>query len=159
MSVNTNEDDELRFPNLPPKPRLPDPPTGMNGSAVSYESLRDIFEAFEAREEALQMRIAALSFEPKQSLEALEAIKREHKSFNRYSSAEKNANPVDADDVDPILGVRLLQRLDLLQSENEDLGARIEELMQSTLLKQVEEQAAEIEGTSAWRTYPQIRTE
>lgn len=69
---------------------------------------------------------------------------------SEISSAEEGGRkPIVAGDVNPILGVRLLQRLDLLQSENEDLGARIEELMQSSLQKQIEEQAAEIEGMSA----------
>lgn len=159
MSVSTNENDELRFPALPPKPQLPERPRLADDPVISYDSLRNIFEAFEAREEALRMRIAALSFEPQQSLEALEAIKRESKGCESTGTEGGSRKPMVAGDVNPILGVRLLQRLDLLQSENEDLGARVEELMQSSLLKQIEEQAAEIEGTYPHRrTDPQIPT-
>lgn len=149
MSVSPNENDELRFPALPLKPQLPERPNATDVPVISYDSLQNIFEAFEAREEALRMRIAALSFEPQQNLEALEAIKRESMSSEISSAEEGGRKPIVAGDVNPILGVRLLQRLDLLQSENEDLGARIEQLMQSSLQKQIEEQAAEIEGMSA----------
>ncbi|UZJ52433.1 hypothetical protein CBS101457_001753 [Exobasidium rhododendri] len=90
-----------RFPPLPPKP----PPTS---DSDDQEELRKKIFALEARETALILQIEALGFEP----EAAWGV------MNRLEEA---GDRTDREKPAPILGIRLLQRLDLLQKENAEL--------------------------------------
>jgi len=110
---------------------LPDRPSFPNATeAISIESMRQVFDAFDARERALEMRIEALGFEADESLAALEV-----------SSERQNTSR------NPVLGIRLLQRLDILQKENDDLSQRLEQVIESDAHIRAAEYEAELHGT------------
>lgn len=121
------------LPPLPARPSLPLPPANRQAKQFTWEYVRDIFEAFSQRELALEMRVDALCFNAEKSLYALD-----------YGGGVlEHAR----DDANPILGVRLLQRVDMLQHENQDLAHRVDELMRTTSAEYVQELKREIEGT------------
>lgn len=152
MSDSEVQKENYQFPALPAKPPFPvTDNTGALQEPISLEYVQHVFEAFERREESLRMRLAAVNFHPQRCLNALH--------LDTQKSARAESMPPDTatdelDELDPVLGVRLLQRLDILQMENEDLGARIEELFHSTAHERIREQQAELEGTC--HTYSQI---
>uniref|UniRef100_V5EW52 Uncharacterized protein n=1 Tax=Kalmanozyma brasiliensis (strain GHG001) TaxID=1365824 RepID=V5EW52_KALBG len=85
-------------------------------SVLDYiSSLRSIIDAYEKRDDHLRMRTEAVGFQPKQAWAAWESAGAENSSHDTASAALPPANAV--------LGVRLLQRLDKLQRENDELGA------------------------------------
>jgi len=108
-----------RFPPLPPKPSL------ANDADLDKEEMRKLFEA---REEALLLRIDALGFQPEAAWEVMNEANEENGDVKDSSQGkrdrEKREKPA------PILGIRLLQRLDLLQRENEELEVIFAKRMQ-----------------------------
>lgn len=128
---------ELRLPDLPPKPE----PPALDATPLSRDQVQEIIDAYERREQALEMHIAALSFEPHRCLALADAL---------ASGGPENGDAphVSQEPRDPVLGVRLLQRMDVLQKENDDLAARMKELIQSTSFVQLQKQEEEIYGTS-----------
>lgn len=135
---------EGRFPPLPPKPIYPMTTDGSRAEEpISRETLQTVFDAFEKREEALLMRIAALSFHPKNSLQAMDKNPEPTQDLNSHvDHSDSNA----LEQCDSVLGIKLLQRLDLLQTENEDLAIRLNEITRSTSLAHLKALEAEIEG-------------
>lgn len=128
---------ELRLPDLPPKPE----PPALDAMPLSRDQVQEIIDAYERREQALEMRIAALSFEPHRCLALADST---------ASGGQANGDAPHSGDEprDPVLGVRLLQRMDVLQRENDDLAARMQELIQSSSFVQLQKQEAEIYGMS-----------
>ncbi|WFD44079.1 hypothetical protein MPSI1_002744 [Malassezia psittaci] len=133
------------FPSLPPKPDRP----ALDGEAhdthaITVESLNEIYNAFEKREEALSLRIAALQFRSQACVDAL-------------SSNETQVNQLDdaslMSDTDPILGIRLLQRLDLLQRENTELGEKLQQIITTCEPDQVRKQQKELEDCTDEKVY------
>ncbi|WFD40507.1 uncharacterized protein MJAP1_003493 [Malassezia japonica] len=124
---------ELRLPDLPPKPE----PPALDATLLSRDQVQEIIDAYERREQALEMHIAALSFEPHRCLALADAA---------ASGGPENGDAPHASQEprDPVLGVRLLQRMDVLQKENDDLTARMQELIQSTSFVQLQKQEEEI---------------
>ena len=51
------------------------------------------------------------------------------------------------DGPNPYLGIRLLQRMDQLQKENDDLSQRVEDLIHSTSMEALQSLQMEIQGT------------
>jgi hypothetical protein len=100
-----------RFPPLPPKP------TPVDGDTISKEEL---MKQYEAREEALILRVEALGFEPEAAWRALQELE-----GNTVNDGERRDEAVDENNgrekPSSILGIRLLQKIDLLQRENEEL--------------------------------------
>ncbi|PWN33887.1 uncharacterized protein FA14DRAFT_156565 [Meira miltonrushii] len=92
-----------RLPSLPPRPDL---------SGISDAS--QLATAFQQREEALIMRIEALGFEPESAWKVMTEL-------------EGGAGRVEREAAAPVLGIRLLQRIDALQKENEKLEDRLKE--------------------------------
>lgn len=136
MSSSTSETfDRLikSFPSLPQRPSLPLPPEDKKEKHFTWEYIKNVFEAFSNRERAMEMRINALTFEAEKSLKTLDH--------------GENWSKSSANDTNPLLGIRLLQRLDLLDKENQDLTERINELMYASSEKHIQELKREIEGT------------
>lgn len=80
------------------------------------------------------MRIEALCFNAEQSLQAL--------------SDDENIQSHETENANPVLGVRLLQRVDLLQKENDDLAERVKDLMQlSSSEQQIQDLKREVEDS------------
>lgn len=94
--------------------------------------MKDVFEAFSKRELAMEMRIDALCFEAEKNLSELE---------HNESSSSSSMNGTN-----PLLGIRLLQHVDLLDKENQDLTKRINELMLTSSDRHIQELKREIEG-------------
>ena len=84
------------------------------------------------RERAMEMRIDALCFEAEKSL-----IELEH---------NENSSKSSMNSTNPLLGIRLLQQVDLLDKENQDLTERINELMLASSDQHIQELKREIEG-------------
>ena len=84
------------------------------------------------------MRIEALCFNAEQSLQAL--------------SDDENIQSHETENANPVLGVRLLQRVDLLQKENDDLAERVKDLMQLSSSEQIQNLKREVEGSSFRRS-------
>ncbi|WFC99538.1 hypothetical protein MYAM1_002283 [Malassezia yamatoensis] len=137
--------DSCYFPSLPPKPDLPALRDGaQNTHAFSVESLNKICDAFEKREEALSLRIAALQFRSQACLDALSS---------QGTHMEQLDDASLMSDTDPILGIRLLQRLDLLQRENTELGKKLEEIITTCEPDQVRQQQKELEESANEKAY------
>ncbi|WFD23889.1 hypothetical protein MEQU1_002583 [Malassezia equina] len=96
-------------------------------NSFSWDYVKTVFEAFAERERALEYRIESLYFHAEKSLRALE---------NPESGTQDSQNALH--DANPILGIRLLQRLDQLQKENDDLSRRIEDLIDSTSMETIQ---------------------
>lgn len=127
------------FPPLPARPSLTLPPSNKNEKVFTWEYLSEVFEAFSQRERAMEMRIEALCFNAEQSLQAL--------------SDDENIQSHETENANPVLGVRLLQRVDLLQKENDDLAERVKDLMQlSSSEQQIQDLKREVEGSSFRRS-------
>lgn len=124
-------DISLRYP---PLPRLPErcvtPPllqsspaaepesSTLDRSALDYvTSLRSIINAYEKRDDLLRMRTEAVGFQPKQAWAAWQT----EPSSGDQPATEQEASS-SHEPSNPVLGVRLLQRLDKLQRENDELG-------------------------------------
>ncbi|MCO5565686.1 hypothetical protein L7F22_019360 [Adiantum nelumboides] len=98
-----------RFPSLPPRPEI-------NGE----NDVHQVAMAFQQREEALIMRIEALGFEPESAWRVMNELERNQKEQEGRGSSEREV-------VAPVLGIRLLQRIDALQKENEKLEDLLKE--------------------------------
>jgi hypothetical protein len=98
-----------RFTPLPPKPPIPED--------LSNEQ-KEVLKKFETREDALLLRVDALGFQP----EAAWQVIRESVDGKKLDSSEELSQD-HRETPAPILGIRLLQRLELLQKENEELEA------------------------------------
>jgi hypothetical protein len=120
------------FPSLPQRPSLPLPPENKQEKHFTWEYIKNVFEAFSKRERAMEMRIDALCFEAEKSLNELD----QSKNWSKSSANRTN----------PLLGIRLLQRVDLLDKENQDLAERINELMYASSDQHIQELKREIEG-------------
>lgn len=94
--------------------------------------MKDVFEAFSKRERAMEMRIDALCFKAEKSLNELDH--------------NENLSKSSMNDTNPLLGIRLLQQVDLLDKENRDLTERINELMLASSDQHIQELKREIEG-------------
>lgn len=130
-------DISLRYPPLPIVPERPaTPPSLRSDTAEASESvaesseatqnaaaldksvcdyvsaLRTIIDTYQQRDDLLRLRTEAVGFEPKRAYLAWQTQQSDATSEDSANSAATN----------PILGVRLLQRLDKLQRENEELG-------------------------------------
>ena len=113
------------FPPLPARPSLMLPPSNKNEKVFTWEYLSEVFEA--------------LCFNAEQSLQAL--------------SDDENIQSHETENANPVLGVRLLQRVDLLQKENDDLAERVKDLMQlSSSEQQIQDLKREVEGSSFRRS-------
>lgn len=120
------------LPSLPQRPSLPLPPEDKHAKHFTWEYMKDVFEAFSKRERAMEMRIDALCFEAEKSLNELEH--------------NENLSKSSMNDTNPLLGIRLLQQVDLLDKENQDLTKRINELMLASSDQHIQELKREIEG-------------
>ena len=120
------------LPSLPQRPSLPLPPEDTHAKHFTWEYMKDVFEAFSKRERAMEMHIDALCFEAEKSLSELE---------HNESSSNSSMNGTN-----PLLGIRLLQHVDLLDKENQDLTKRINELMLASSDQHIQELKREIEG-------------
>ena len=101
----------LRYPPLPSLPTRPatlSAAAELDPSIKEYiGSLRSVIEVYEQRDDLLRLRTEAVGFQPKHA----------------YLAWHSPGTTTDTDGAaNPILGVRLLQRLDKLQRENEELG-------------------------------------
>jgi hypothetical protein len=96
-----------RFPPLPPKASV--------GKKDDTEELQKQIAALEAREEALLLRIEALGFEPEAAWQVMKEVDQVEGDSSHDDARKDRETPA------PILGIRLLQRLDLLQKENAEL--------------------------------------
>lgn len=123
------------FPALPKRPVLPLPPLEKQANSFSWDYVKTVFEAFAERERALEYRIESLCFHAEKSLRVLE---------NPELGTPDSQNALH--DANPILGIRLLQRLDQLQKENDDLSRRIEDLIDSTSMGTIQSLRKEIQG-------------
>lgn len=92
-----------RLPSLPSRPDL----SGINDA-------NQVAVAFQEREEALIMRIEALGFEPESAWKVMNELQGGTGNVEREAAA-------------PVLGIRLLQRIDALQKENERLEDQLKE--------------------------------
>ncbi|WFD31589.1 hypothetical protein MSPP1_002628 [Malassezia sp. CBS 17886] len=114
----------------PPLPPRPDPFARMHGSdaecAFSVSCMKEVMDACEAREAALQMRIDALAFDPEGSLRLLDRT-----APRENVSCVPDGDPAAAAiaHADPVLGIQLLQRVHELQGENEELVACLRECL------------------------------
>ena len=120
------------LPSLPQRPSLPLPPKDKHANHFTWECMKDVFEAFSERERAMEMRIDALCFEAEKSLNELDH--------------NENLSKSSMNDTNPLLGIRLLQQVDLLDKENRDLTERINELMLASSDQHIQELKREIEG-------------
>ncbi|SPO23015.1 uncharacterized protein UTRI_01693 [Ustilago trichophora] len=131
----------LRYPPLPEIPARPATPPliqlhiGRNPTAdestpapdqsvLDYvSSLLSIIHTYEQRDDLLRLRTEAVGFQPKQAYLAWQA-----------SQATIPTSPTSSSDTDanPVLGIRLLQRLDALQRENDELGRLLSSATLST---------------------------
>ncbi|CEH15270.1 hypothetical protein CBOM_03595 [Ceraceosorus bombacis] len=124
-----------RFPPLPNFPQLPDP-----GAEDQAGELRKALERAKKRDDAWILRLEAIGFEPE---EAWRAFRREHGRNDGEQGPSTSGNlatspavesdriaehdtPVQTGDNEtvrrePILGIRLLQRVHDLQEENQEL--------------------------------------
>ncbi|SJX61626.1 uncharacterized protein SRS1_12611 [Sporisorium reilianum f. sp. reilianum] len=123
-------DISLRYPPLPSLPeRCATPPllrsepsatsdaktakteaASLDPSVLEYiTSLRSTIEAYEKRDDLLRLRTEAVGFQPQHA-------------WSAWQSPDKPAPSDTEAPTNPILGVRLLQRLDKLQRENDELG-------------------------------------
>ena len=121
--------------NLPPLPEWPHVPAQQDESGnvtLSRKQLDDIYARFRSREEALQMRIDALAFSPAQALSSLR---------------DPSSSQGETGTAMPQLGVRLLQRVDELQRENEDLAERLREVIDVKWVRERDVWASELQGT------------
>lgn len=103
-----------RLPPFPPAPAFDE------GSLTATE----VRDAYVAREEALLLRIEALGFEPEGAFSVYEQVQSNRKAdesdalqLGESGEASTKATPV------PVLGVRLLQRIDMLEAQNQELEA------------------------------------
>lgn len=124
------------FPALPKRPVLPLPPPEKHAKSFSWDYIKSVFEAFAERERALELRIESICFNAQQSLRALEG---------QGSSLSEREGITDGPN--PYLGIRLLQRMDQLQKENDDLSQRVEDLIHSTSMEALQSLQMEIQGT------------
>lgn len=117
----------LRYPPLPELPeRRPSPllTDQMSGDVRQHmNSLHAIIKVYEQRDEMLRLRTEAVGFEPAKAWLAWNSASRN--DSQDIEATQKNR--VVHDPAHPILGVRLLQRIDLLTRENEELGRALEE--------------------------------
>ena len=120
------------LPSLPQRPSLPLPPKYKHAKHFTWQCMKDVFEAFSERERAMEMRIDALCFEAEKSLNELDH--------------NENLSKSSMNDTNPLLGIRLLQQVDLLDKENRDLTERINELMLASSDQHIQELKREIEG-------------
>ena len=120
------------LPSLPQRPSLPLPPKDKHAKHFTWECMKDVFEAFSERERAMEMRIDSLCFEAEKSLNELDH--------------NENLSKSSMNDTNPLLGIRLLQQVDLLDKENRDLTERINELMLASSDQHIQELKREIEG-------------
>lgn len=93
-----------RFPPLPPKP----------GDEADAKILRD---AFEKREDALVLRVEAIGFQPEAAWRFFQEKGDEITRLDEVPGSVDAVREAPA----PILGIRLLQKLDQIQRENEEL--------------------------------------
>lgn len=133
-------DISLRYPPLPSVPERCATPSVLqsdtgkaslasetNGAAVDpsileYVSyLRRMLSVYEKRDELLRLRTEAVGFQPKHAWSAWQA-QQTCASFSDQDSSSPH----------PILGVRLLQRLDKLQRENDELGQLVLQRVESS---------------------------
>lgn len=97
------------LPSLPPRPQVPDGEVGSDGVVyVKKHVMEDLDSKWRAREQVLAERVESLAFHPDEALAALDG--------------EKGTG-----NVDQVIGVRLLQRVDHLTKENDDLSKRLTE--------------------------------
>jgi len=125
------------FPALPKRPILPVPPPEKHAKSFSWDYIKSIFEAFAERERALEFRIESLCFDAEKSLHALEI---HDPNISESQDTSDNSNPY--------LGIRLLQKMDQLQKENDDLSQRVEDLLKSTSMEAIQSLQKEVHGTS-----------
>lgn len=104
------------------------PSVELDGEARGYiTSLHDAVQAYERREEAMQLRLEAMAFRPTESWTALR-IERGDEEDVEVEEKEKADGDVASSSIGPappasVLGVRLLRKVTELQRENEELGA------------------------------------
>ncbi|KAJ9478388.1 GATA type zinc finger protein Asd4 [Pseudozyma hubeiensis] len=92
------------------------PPQDVDSAVLAYvTSLRTILSTYEKRDDLLRLRTEAVGFQPRQAWSAWQ-------SQQDASTADTHTSADDAISTNPVLGVRLLQRLDKLQRENDELG-------------------------------------
>lgn len=96
-----------RLPSLPPAPQVHD-----------ANDVRQVALAFQQREDALMLRIEALGFQPELAWKVMNEIRTDQDPKSDITERENAA---------PVLGIRLLQRIDALQKENEELGDLLKE--------------------------------
>lgn len=125
----------LRYPELPPVPVRPSTPPSIHAGSgqsdadpsthalepyiVDYiSSLRSIINTYKQRDEFLRLRTEAVGFQPKQVWLAWQTSRSSQETERSSATATNDDNTT----VNSILGVRLLQRLDKLQRENDELG-------------------------------------
>lgn len=134
-------DISLRYPPLPTVPERPVTPPGLrftdkaraseshtegsqtkqNAAALDksiqdyVSSLCTIIDTYQQRDDLLRLRTEAVGFEPKRAYLAWQTPPFTNPDSNNTESEEAAAS-------NPILGVRLLQRLDKIQRENQELG-------------------------------------
>lgn len=87
----------------------PIPPLSSHDKHTSLDSIR---KEYEAREKALMLRIEALGFQPATAYRIVNELEGKEETDSTQQTREEPA---------PILGVRLLQQLDLLTHENSQL--------------------------------------
>ncbi|GAC96438.1 GATA type zinc finger protein Asd4 [Pseudozyma hubeiensis SY62] len=122
----------LRYPPLPSLPeRCVTPPSLQSKRSTSHDenpsedvdpavltyitSLRTTLSTYEKRDDLLRLRTEAVGFQPRQAWSAWQ-------SQQDASTADTHSSADDSVSTNPVLGVRLLQRLDKLQRENDELG-------------------------------------
>ncbi len=125
--LGERSDISLRYPPLPTVSERPVTPPALRSEetkeaagakvdsdvAIYISSLRTIIETYRKRDELLRLRTEAVGFQPKPA----------YLAWQSSTTANTAANGDEAEpSVNPILGVRLLQRLDTLQRENDELG-------------------------------------
>lgn len=107
-------------PTVPLLSRLPALPPLPDSSKLDAKQLET---AFKEREEALILRIEALGFETGSAWKVMKEIEGEGVTRNDEEE-EDRASAREA--ATPVLGIRLLQRLNALQRENDELGLLLE---------------------------------
>jgi hypothetical protein len=102
------------LPDLPRRPNIPKGKANSDGTlCIKQREFDDFCAQWQTREDALFQRIEGLAFHPDESLAAL-----------------KNQMGTDSH-VDQALGVRLLQKVHALTIENDDLAARLTEVIET----------------------------
>lgn len=157
---------------LPPLPPMPNELLAEGKADDDKERARR--RAYQAREEALMLRIEAIGFQPAKAWSVMKEVvegpgktqaeedgvdkEKEKRAEDReaevkdYAKAE-TAEKEEGRDAAPILGIRLLQRLHALEEENQELGRIVADLAGKKQAKGDESQVqVELQG----RIWPEM---